>query len=212
VIAACRGLIRIYLENKDGDPAERLIRRFLPIVEQTRGLLHEETSGLIFSLGHALDLQRKHAEADEVYTRYLKATEAAWGPDDLRVIDVVEAIAANFLEQGNAAKAESLYRRALTVREDCQRKRYWEGRYWEGRIPPARQLDAVLAALADTLMKQAQYEEAEKPLRRLLDLAIDKVGAANNLAVVLRKMGRADEANEIESDALTDLHKSLRGD
>ena len=183
----------------------------MPIVEQARGLLHEETSELLLGLGRALRLQRKHAEADEVYTRYLKAAEAAWGPDDLRVIDAVEAMAGNFLEQGNAAKAESLYHRALTVRERCW-GRYWEGRYWEGRIPPARQLDAVLSALADMLTKQARYEEAEKLLRRLLDLASDKVGAAHHLAVVLRKMDRADEANEIESDALTDLYKTLRGD
>ena len=215
VIAACRGLIRIHLEKKEGDRGERLIRRFLPIVEQTRGLLHEETFGLLLSLGRTLRLQRKHAEADEVYTRYLKAAEAAWGPDDLRVIDVVEAMAGNFLEQGNAAMAESLYRRALTVRESCY-GRYWEGRYWEGRIPPARQLDALLSALADMLTAQARYEEAEKLLRRLLDLASDnanvKVQAAGSLATVLRRMGRADEANEIESNALTELYRELRGD
>jgi tetratricopeptide (TPR) repeat protein len=216
VIAACRGLIRIHLEKKEGDRGERLIRRFLPIVEQTHGLLHEETSGLLFSLGRALRLQRKHAEAEEVYTRYLKAAEAAWGPNDLRVIEVVEAMAGNFVEQGNSAMAESLYRRALTVRESCCGRHYWEGRYWEGRIPPARQLDAVLSALADMLTKQARYDEAEKLLRRLLDLASDnanvKVQAAGNLATVLRKMGRANEADEIESDALTDLYRELRGD
>lgn len=106
VIEACRGLIRIHLEKKEGDRGE--MRRFLPIVEQTRGLLQEETSELLLSLGRALRLQRKHAEADEVYTRYLKAAEAAWGPDDLRVIEVVEAMAGNFVEQGNAAKGESL--------------------------------------------------------------------------------------------------------
>jgi tetratricopeptide (TPR) repeat protein len=215
VVAACRGLVRIHLANKEGDRGERVISRFLPIVEQTRGLLHEETSGLLLGLGHALQLQRKHAEADEVYTRYLMAAEAAWGPHDLRVTDVVEAMAGNFLEQGNAAKAESLYRRALTVRESC-RGRYWEGRYWEGRIPPPRQLEALLSALADLLSKQARYEEAEKPLRRLLDLASDnanvKVQAAGGLATVLRKMGRAEEADELESDALTDLYKSWRGD
>jgi tetratricopeptide (TPR) repeat protein len=212
VIAACRGLIRIHLAHKEGDRGERVIRRFLPIVEQTRGLLHEETSGLLLSLGHALQLQRKHAEADEVYTRYLMTAEAAWGPRDLRVTDVVEAMAGNLLEQGNAVKAESLYRRALTVRESCSGSSYWEGRYWEGRIPPPWQLNTVLSALADVLTKQARYEEAEKLLRRLLDLALDKTGAAHHLAVVLRKMGRADEANEIESDALTDLYRTLRGD
>jgi tetratricopeptide (TPR) repeat protein len=212
VIAACRGLIRVHLEKKEGDRAERLIRRFLPIVEQTRELLHEETSGLLFSLGRALRLQRKHAEADEVYTRYLKAAETAWGPHDLRVTDVVEAMGGNFLEQGNASKAESLYRRALTVREDCSWERYWKGRYWEGRIPPNGQLETVLSALADLLTKQGRYEEAEKHLRRLLDLAVDKAGAAGKLAAVLRKMGRAEEADEIESDALTDFYRWYRGD
>jgi tetratricopeptide (TPR) repeat protein len=211
VIAACRGLIRIHLERKEGDRGERLIRRFLPIVEQTRGLLHEETSGLLFSLGRALRLQRKHAGADEVYARYLKAAEAAWGPNDLRVIDVVEAMAGNSLEQGNAAMGESLYRRALTVRESGG-KRYWEGRYWEGRIPPARQLEALLSALADMLATQARYEEAEKLLRRLLNDGVYKDQAVHGLATVLRKMGRADEANEIESDAMTDLYRTLRGD
>ena len=216
VIAALRGLIRIHLEKKEGDRGERLIRRFLPVVEQTRGLLHEETSWLLLSLGRTLRLQRKHAEAEEIYTRYLKAAEAAWGSDDLRVIDVVEAMAGNFVEQGNAAMGESLYRRAWAVRESCCEGRYWEGRYWEGRIPPARQLDAVLSALADMLTKQARYEEAEKCLRRLLDLASDhanaKVQAAGNLAAVLRKMGRAEEADELESDALTDLYRSWRDD
>lgn len=91
----------------------------------------------------------------------------------------------------------------------------WKGRYWEGRIPPAWRLDALLSALADILTTQARYEEAEKLLRRLLDLAgfaNAKVQAAARLAKVLRKMGRADEADEIESDAATDLYRELRGD
>ena len=162
VIAALRALIRIHLDEKEGDRGERLIRRFFPIVEQTRGLLHQETLELLLSLGSALRCQHKHAEADEVYAPYLKAAEAAWGPDDVRVIEVVKAMAGNFLEQGNAAKAESLYRRALATVDE--RRYYWEGGYSHWK------LIALLSALAGILTEQARYEEAEKLLRRLLDL------------------------------------------
>ena len=62
------------------------------------------------------------------------------------------------------------------------------------------------------LTTQARYEEAEKLLRRLLDDAVYKDPAIYRLATVLRKMGRGDEANELERDALTDLYRTWRGD
>lgn len=98
------------------------------------------------------------------------------------------------------------------MRDRCHGSSYWVGRYWEGRIPPARQLEALLSALADMLTRQARYEEAEKLLRRLLDDGVYKDQAVYGLAAVLRKMGRADEANEIESDAMTELYRTWRGD
>ena len=62
----------------------------------------------------------------------------------------------------------------------------------------------------------AALEEAEKLLRRLLDLesggANAKLQAAHRLAAVLRKMGRADEADRLVDDALTGLYRELRGD
>ena len=127
---------------------------------------------------------------------------------------IVEAMAANFLEQGNASMAEALYRRALTVREDWElvwEGHYREGRYWEGR----KLINSALSALADLLTAQARYEEAEKLLRRLLGRAENKSIAAGNLGAVLRKMGRANEADEIERDVdeeLTAFYKTWRGD
>lgn len=178
----------VWCSQKDYAEAERLGKRFLPVAERTHGLHHEDTSKLVLKLGHALGLQHKHVEADQLYERWLQAAEAAGG-DDLRAIHVIRVItdmARDLRSAGRTSKAQSMYSRALTLSESL----------------PGDAPQEVLLELGTLYGEQGRYEEAEKLLRRCWSKAYPSdTAVAEALAEVLRKTGREQEAEEIERHA-----------
>jgi len=203
VIACLGGLIASYFTR--WDPQEPLLRRLLAALEQTRGLLDEQTSKAVRDLGYVLKCVHKHAEADQLYTRWLQAAEAAWGPDDRRMIQVIEDMARNFSSEGNFPKAESLHRRALAARERCYDRR-------NGKIEDEG-IAQLLFALGTICTKQGRYEEAERFLRRCMEMSDEKdMAVADALAEVLRKTGREREAFEISNGASLAFYRAHRGD
>jgi tetratricopeptide (TPR) repeat protein len=185
VVSGLAGEMTVWCSQKDYAEAERLGKRFLPAVERTHGLLHEDTTKLVLKLGHALGLQHKHAEADQLYERWLQAAEAAGG-DDLRVIRVITDMARNFRSAGSTSRAQSMYSRALILSESL----------------PGDAPQEVLLELGTLYGAQGRYEEAEKLLRRCWSKAYPSdTEVAEALADVLRRTGREKEAGEIEEHA-----------
>jgi tetratricopeptide (TPR) repeat protein len=147
----------------------------------------------VVALGDALWLQHKHAEADQLYDRWLQAAEAAWGRVDSRVINLIHRMiyrinqrARSFLGTGKTPEAQSMYGRALTLAE---------------KLPEGYDR-ATLLGLGKLYGELGRHEEAEKLLRRCWsreDSSDTEVAEA--LGAVLRRTGREKEAEEIEEHA-----------
>ncbi|KAK3623867.1 hypothetical protein LTR22_024200 [Elasticomyces elasticus] len=61
--------------------------------------------------------QNKIQEAEELYSRALRAKEEAWGPKDTSTISIVNNLAILYEEQGKTQAAEEMYLRAIRGHE-----------------------------------------------------------------------------------------------
>jgi tetratricopeptide (TPR) repeat protein len=156
-------------------------------------------------LAETQESQGRYAEAGTLYQRALAIRETAHGGEDPRVaatpslVGPLSSLALLYRRLGRLAEAESLARRALAVREQAS-----------GPDHPA--LAAPLNLLASILLRDRRYAEAEPLLRRAG--AIYEAPSAQvpenhprhaevleNLALVLRGLGRKAEAAQAEAQA-----------
>lgn len=179
---------------RQGKPAEeeRVAKRLLEIRERALGLPHDKVAASVLYLGSALTKQRKYPEAERLYVRWLEDAEKALGPDHVRVVQVVYTLAKLHEDQERYERAEPLRKRLLATEERLYGPK-------SSGVPPK------LNQLASLYEKQRRYKEAEELLRRSIEVG-EKEGAIEaaalkDLAQVLRKTGRTEEADQAEARA-----------
>jgi tetratricopeptide (TPR) repeat protein len=218
-------LIRVaqfYVSRKTYAAAEPLFKRAIQILEQ-------EEPRRDFSLPHYLrefarfyQDQGNHREAENLYRRALVVSEQCRGPEDAATIHYLYDLAAFYCATGRHDEAESLYRRALATVEKTAALA--TARYltpWKRLTLKPSTLEGVirniessvgtaLDHLAECCEDQQRYSEAEPLRRRSLEIMERGWGkivpyrladALETYAAVLRKLGRAGEAEHVESRA-----------
>ncbi len=96
-------------------------------------------------------------------TRALEAGEAALGPDDRWVGTLADRLAVLYAEEGHAADAEPLFKRAIAI-------------YEKNLGPYHPTFAAALYKLAIDYEIQWRFDEAEALLRRALDIRLSAYG------------------------------------
>ncbi|HEX8825959.1 MAG TPA: tetratricopeptide repeat protein, partial [Archangium sp.] len=90
--------------------------RSLALREEVLGGSHLEVADSLYQLGKTLWPQDP-AGAEPLYLRALALQEAAWGPDDVRLVPVLSSLLTAYVNLGLYSKAESMGQRALSIQE-----------------------------------------------------------------------------------------------
>lgn len=141
--------------------------------------------------------QGRYSEAISVAREALRVAEETFGPEHTNVAMSLEFLAALYDAQGRYADAEPLNRRALAI--------------FETSLNPADAttpgvLASALQSLAIAYVRQGKYEDAEPLHKRVVAIMQDALGpdhpdvamALDNYALLLRKLGKVQEAQSME--------------
>ncbi|MEV1043873.1 tetratricopeptide repeat protein [Streptomyces sp. NPDC049916] len=99
---------RALFDTGDFAAAELLLRRLLPDCEAELGRDHQETIGLLNTLGSALYQQRKVDASVRIAREATDRAELAWGPDHPRTLDCAHNLGAALAIQGEADESFSV--------------------------------------------------------------------------------------------------------
>lgn len=215
-------LARFYVARQRYSEAEPLFQRALEIHEEEQG----PTSYLprhLQEFAKLYDLEGKYEAAEALYRRAVDVCERLHGANSPLTARGLDDLAAFCRARGRYAEAEGLYRRSLTIVEENVRSQaaLWlkgwrslrnrkerEARITLNQIPISTALDRLALVYED----EQKYQEAEPLRRRSLEIKerawgerhssflADSIGAHAN---VLRKIGREQEAAEIDKRAET---------
>jgi tetratricopeptide (TPR) repeat protein len=128
-----------------------------------RQLIGDQNPSFAVSLqviGTTLQLQGKHAEAEEYYRQGLEIQRRLWGDNHPLVAGNMANLASALTEQSRLAEAEPVLQQRLDI---CRRLYAKE---------PSK-LDVPLLELADVIYRQGQYRRAEPLYRELIKLRAD---------------------------------------
>ena len=175
--------------------ALELARSALAINARTLGEHHPDYALSLQSVGGALNLVGRRAEARSLVTRAMTVFEEALGPGHARVASAEFTLGLIDDNLGELAEAERHLRHAAAVAESLR---------GDGHVYVAQYTDA----LADVLVKEGRYDDAEVLYRRDLEfLAKDNnleeaAAAQTGLGKALVSLGRPREARVVLDAAL----------
>ncbi|MBI3933097.1 MAG: tetratricopeptide repeat protein [Acidobacteria bacterium] len=198
-------MAEVYSLQEKHTEAEALLKRMLPIQKRVLAI-EEEASGpedekerkVLSSLEKLASLyvaQKSYAEAEPLYKRALAMAEKRFGPEHFLAASRMTSLATIYTLQQKYADAEPLYQRAWAIDEK------------ELKISSvSSHLTGGLAGLAELYRTQGKYAEAEPLYERLLAVTVKGQGpegpsvpsVLETYAVLLRQMGRDDEAKQME--------------
>lgn len=184
-------LARLLLEQGRYHEAQELQRRVLSLREQALGPDHP---GLVATLDELIDTQRRGgdlAQTEQWIERTLRIRKKFLGEDHPEHGHRLVGLAMTRAVLGQSRQAELTYLAALSALEKAH------GENHPGLLP-------VLTALGGHHFAHDDLGRAEALARRALGIAADSLGAAHmttlqcreNLAAVLEKLGRTDDALE----------------
>jgi TonB family protein len=143
----------------------------------------------------AIHLELKnYKEAEVYYKRLLAADEKQSGSDSLQVAKTLEVLAWLHHARGNESQAESAYKRVLVIKEKVNG-------------PDSKEVAQTLFRIAEIYQSRGELEKAMPLYQRLLKFDDEVVLGASmtvsdvrhNLACLLRKMKKPDEAAKVVS-------------
>ncbi len=165
------------------------------MTQEETGSDGEETWEDVIALGVAANMAGRHDEAATTFTAAM-VKASAFGAEDLRVSATLDHLAAALMPAGRHKEAEDALSRSIAI--------------WEKNLGPHHPTYSFVAErlqiLAEALTAQAKYDEAEAALRRAWDILQRTLGPRHSdlaplletYAVLLRKMGRNDDADAID--------------
>lgn len=182
-------LAALFQAKDDLKSAEPLYRRALTIAEKAQGPDHPATGTRLNNLAGLLETKGDLAAAEPLYRRALAIAEKAQGPDHPSTGTSLNNLAMLLETMGDLAAAEPLYRRALAIDEQVLG-------------PPHPDTQVTLDNLAGLLEAKGDLAAAEPLRRRALTIAGSAMAGlstgvarqTNNLGVLLRNLGRHEEA------------------
>ena len=182
------------------DKAIRLVRRALEVREKALGRDHALVASALNYLAGlytARGLPDDYEKARPLYERSMRINEKLFGADDVRIGNVIDALARVTEAMLDFGRAESLYRRALAIREKA--------------LGPAHaEVLRPLHILARFYQSRKEYGKAEVLYRRIADtwgraeVSAGREEAAEALtryACLLHDRGRRAEAEAAETRA-----------
>ena len=140
---------------------------------------------------------RVYDKAEEYQLMVLEIARSAFGPDDLRVAELLDELGAVYVAQKRYSEAESLLKQILAIHEQSS-----------GKMHPS--LAGSLNDLAGFALEGGRFDEAEQLLRRalhILETSVDKdrsdaAMAMHNLGDFYANQKRFSEAKALHHQAV----------
>ncbi len=175
------------------DAAEEQYQRAWRIREETLGSEHPEIGTILNNLGLLYNKQEKFTDAEMYIQRALAISEKVRGPDHLEVANRLTNLAEVYRKQGKFDETEPLCQRALLIIRTTVGPEHPDMMY-------------TLNSLAVLYYTQEKYIQAEPLYQQTLSLMEKILGPEHPdtarvlwwYAQVIKKLGREDEALELE--------------
>ena len=192
------------------DAADPLARWALTVRERSN-MVKSETIRQNLDLLARIQLgRRRSVEAESLLSRLLALQEAALGTGDPELIATVESLAQLKADQGKTAEAERLYRRALTIRDENSARNFKEAEDLEQQAAVLKAVSSAgrggMTGSGSMLRLNDQAQMLNTRAHAARETTADSAGTATTterFAVVLRRSGKTDEAEELEARART---------
>jgi len=212
-------LAMIYQDQGKHAEAEQIFKQAVEGVERGFGpddpevaTCLEKYAELLTKMGREADAEEKLTRARAIRARYdqqlrdkaiaeskqlLAIKEKQFGPESAEVATAAGSLGSLYRSYGQLAEAETLFKRALAIRE---------------KVSGIDHLDTAgdLQRLSSLYEEQGRYAEAEPLINRALAILEKEFGQNNprrtlpaleNYAMLLRKLGRTNEAVVVEAKA-----------
>jgi tetratricopeptide (TPR) repeat protein len=199
------GLVTLYTNERQFTKADSLAPLVLPALTASLGTDHVRVANASEEIA-ALDEQEGRLEDAELLLKRARAIYLkAFGPEYGHIAVVLTRLSEIDFDRKDYKGAEELCRQALQI-----------GR--EAFGPEHPEYAAILHRLAMTLLIEARYEESATALAQALEIRQRSLGANHpstarwelDYALVLRKVHRKKEAEQIEARARQTLHDAER--
>ena len=105
----------LYLENDNYDFAGDVLLEALVIAQESYGLDHISTTGLLQQFATLYMFQEKYEDADLTIQRVRGIVEEAYGTDDPRLRPVLEQTGTLYMEMGRKEEAGHLFAEAAAL-------------------------------------------------------------------------------------------------
>lgn len=216
------------------DEAERYLKRALEAAKLGFGPTDPHVASACQNLAEMYRLRKKYDLAGPLYDQALAILGDTYGPKDIRVAFALHNVAGYYFSQRDWHKAAQYYEQALQVKLasvgpghaetsntmfHLAEVRWAQGRRREALDLAAKSLDAMeqqrasdaacsrrRTRLADMLMEEGRYAEAEPLLRKVLAEAelegVRRTPASETLARTLKELGKFQEAQELLEDSI----------
>ncbi|HUU03343.1 MAG TPA: tetratricopeptide repeat protein [Myxococcota bacterium] len=200
------GLARARRSQGRVEDAEKLLQRALAI--RTRALENDHVliADTLSALAALHQAQGRYAQAETMLRRALGIRERLLGSKHASLIELLHRLSLSVYAQGRGPEANALCERALDIS-----KKLPDGMSTQGHavILDQQSTQAWLYTQGGKLEKAARlYRRAVRGLERAAKPERRKLGAAlKDLAEVLRKQGKPDEAEDAYNRALASLRK-----
>jgi tetratricopeptide (TPR) repeat protein/DNA-binding transcriptional regulator YiaG len=173
--------------------AEQMYQRSLEIRKETLGVEHPEVGSILNNLGLLYNKQGKFAEAEMHFKRALAIREKVRGPEHPEVAYCLTNLAELYQKQGKFDEIESLCQRALSIISASLGTEHPDMRYG-------------LNNLAAFYKAKGEYARAEPLYQKALAIMQKTLGPEHPdtarvlwwYADLIKKLGREDEASELE--------------
>ena len=185
------------------DEAEPLARWALSVRDATPNTKPEVLSQNLDLLARIEQARRKHAEAEALLKRLVALQERSLGTGHPDLIATFEALAGAYADQGKVAQAEPYFLRALALRDETSAATLKQVESLETSAAVIRQLNNT-SGLAMPVSQNARAEAIQVRARTLKETTAESIGtakAAEDYAAMLRRAGRAGEADSLEARA-----------
>ena len=192
VAQSLNNLADLYLGQRRPAEALPLAQRALSIREQALGPDHPDVAIVLITLADLYHAQGQDVEALPLAQRALVIWEQALGPTHPNVAESLNSLALLYRAQQQYEQAELLYQRALHLQEQV---------LGPDHLNVAQSLNN-LAAIYQDQRRYAEallsYQRAAKIYERALPDHPNTLAYLEHLAVLLRQMGRTEEASTLE--------------
>jgi tetratricopeptide (TPR) repeat protein len=196
---------RVLLRQKRIDEAEPLVRWALSVRESHPGKKSALLRENLELLARVQRARRKLEDAEKLLTRLIALQESTLGAADAGLISSLETLADVYAEQGKLAQAEPAYRRALRLRDNLSDDLNKQAEEAERKAATTRQIMAAMQPNGMTSVNMSNQAErsasSARDLREKTAESLSSAGTTSSLASVLRRTGRAAEADDLDARA-----------